>query len=147
MPLFGGAEKPEFARLRHRQFVESWAAIDARVQNVLKNSNCSTLDAVAAFVRDAPAKEPSKIPAALIVTGPNIASQDLLFEQLVERLGDVVQGRCVRLRSAEAPNLKATLKKIIRDVTKQRPSSGDDAELAVGQDVSIWCQPGSRFGT
>lgn len=91
---------------------------------------------MASFVRDAPAEEPSKIPAALIVTGPNIASQDLLFEQLAESLGDAVQGRCVRLRSAEAPNLKATLKKIIRDVTRQNLSDDDDAELTVGSDVS-----------
>lgn len=108
------------------------------MQNVLKDSNRSTLDAVASFVRDAPAEEPTKIPAGLIVTGPNIASQDLLFEQLAERLGDdVVQGRCVRLRAAEAPNLKTTLKKIIWDVTRQKANDDDDAELAVGKDASV----------
>lgn len=106
------------------------------VQSVLKDSNRSTLDAVASFVRDAPAEEPTKIPAALIVTGPNIASQDLLFDQLAERLCDDVQGRCVQLRAAEAPNLKTTLKKIIRDVTRRKANGDDDAELAVGQDAS-----------
>lgn len=87
-------------------------------------------------MREAPAEEPGKIPAALIVTGPNIASQDLLFEQLAESLGPSVQGRVVRLRSAEAPNLKATLKKIIRDVTKEAPGDERDVELDVGNDVS-----------
>lgn len=79
----------------------------------------------------------SKIRAALIVTGPNISSQDLLFEQLAEDLGDSAKGTFVRLRSAEAPNLKATLKKIIRDGT-QRSSEhvGEDAELSVESDVS-----------
>lgn len=81
--------------------------------------------------------EPAKIPAALIVTGPNIASQDLLFEQLEESLGPSVQGRVARLRSAEAPNLKVTLKKIIRDVTRQAAEGDDrDGELAMGKDVS-----------
>lgn len=77
------------------------------------------------------------MPTALIVTGPNISSQELLFEQLAESLEDSVQGAFVRLRSAEAPNLKATLKKIIRDVTRQSSEhEGDDAELSVGRDVS-----------
>lgn len=155
------------AALRQRQFDASWAAIDARIQvrydlvlpggraivscfsmcqlgadvrlqTVLRDSNRTTLQAVSGFVRDAPAKEPFKIPTALIVTGPNIASQDLLFSQLAENLGEAVQGRFVCLRSAEAPNLKATLRKIIRDVT--RSAAADDvesAEVAVGKDVSI----------
>lgn len=103
---------------------------------------------MSAFVRDAPGEEPAKIPAALIVTGPNIASQDLLFSQLGESLGEGARGggaRFVRLRSAEAPNLKATLKKIIRDVTRsatEDDSQGEDVELAVGKDVSVWsCLP------
>lgn len=95
------------------------------------------MDAVASFASEAHAEGDSKIRAALIVTGPNISSQDLLFEQLAEDLGDPARGTFVRLRSAEAPNLKATLKKIIRDGT-QRSSEhvGDDAELSVGKDVS-----------
>lgn len=95
------------------------------------------MDAVASFAAAAPAEEHSKIRAALIVTGPNISSQDLLFEQLAEDLGDSAKGTFVRLRSAEAPNLKATLKKIIRDGTQRSPEHvGDDAELSVGRNVS-----------
>lgn len=101
--------------------------------------NRNTLLAVAAFARDAPAEKPDKIPAALIVTGPNVASQDLLFLQLAEGLGKEVEGRFVRLRSAEAPNLKATLKKIIRDVTKPVAGNGEEAEVALGKDVSTQC--------
>ncbi|KAK7745306.1 Origin recognition complex subunit 3 [Cytospora paraplurivora] len=134
VPLLNGAEKPEFVSLRQRLFLDAWSAIDARVQNVLRASNRSTLDAVASFAREAPAVEPTKVPAALIVTGPNIASQDLLFEQLAERLGPSVQGRVVRLRSAEAPNLKVTLKKIIHDVTRPAAEDDRDGELAVGKD-------------
>ncbi|ROV99949.1 hypothetical protein VMCG_06216 [Cytospora schulzeri] len=134
VPLLNGAEKPEFVSLRQKLFADAWSAIDARIQNVLRESNRSTLSAVASFVREAPEEEPAKIPAALIVTGPNIASQDLLFEQLAENLGPSVQGRVVRLRSAEAPNLKVTLKKIIRDVTRQASEDEEDIGLAVGKD-------------
>jgi origin recognition complex subunit 3 len=105
------------------------------------------LDAVASFVGEAHAEEDTKIRAALIVTGPNISSQGLLFEQLAEGLGDSANGPFVRLRSAEAPNLKATLKKIIRDATQQSFDLEDDAELSVGKDVSRkkFMNPGSRM--
>lgn len=105
------------------------------------------MDAVASFVGEAHAEEDSKIRAALIVTGPNISSQGLLFEQLAEGLGDSSKGTFVRLRSAEAPNLKTTLKKIIRDATQRSSEHGDDAELSVGKDVSRRqvINPGSRM--
>ena len=81
-----------------------------------------------------------KIPCALIVTGTNIASQDLLFEQLSESLQQSSQSKFVRLRSSEATTLKATLKKVIRDVT-DRVSAGDDddddLQAANGQDVCL----------
>ncbi len=80
-----------------------------------------------------------KIPAGFIITGPNIASQDLLFEQLAENLCKGSQARFVRLRSAEAPNLKAALKKIIREAVSQGVVGGgdldDDVEVSVGLDV------------
>lgn len=94
-------------------------------------------------MRDAPleAAPLSKIPAALIVTGPNIASQDLLFAQLgdavVQGEGKSDGGWFVRLRSAEAPNLKATLRKIIHDVTRDVVDAGaGEGQVAVGKDVS-----------
>lgn len=120
-------------------------------QKVLKESNRATLNAVAAFVRDAtttkllPPVTAGKIPAALIVTGPNIASQDLLFSQ-IENDDDGAHGgavggggRFVRLRAAEAPNLKAALRKIVREVVARAVvEDGEEhgEELAVGKDVS-----------
>ncbi|CAN8099299.1 unnamed protein product [Discula destructiva] len=144
VPLFDGAENPALVELRQRQFAESWAAIDARIQNVLKESNRATLNAVSAFVREADATTPpGKIPAALIVTGPNIASQDLLFAQLdggddEDDESTVGQGgRFVRLRAADSPNLKAALRKIVRDIVSKAVAAGDgdvEGELAVGKD-------------
>lgn len=45
----------------------------------------------------------------------------------------------VRLRSAEAPNLKATLRKIIRDVTRAVTAGAGDGEdeMAVDKNVSV----------
>lgn len=62
----------------------------------------------------------------------------MLFEQLSETLQGSTPSRFVRLRSSEASTLKATLKKVIRDVTA-KVSDGDEDDLQVGhgQDVSI----------
>ena len=77
------------------------------------------------------------MPSAFIITGPNIASQDLLFEQLSETLQQSTPSKFVRLRSSEASTLKATLKKIIRDITaKVSDDEDDDLQVGNGQDVS-----------
>lgn len=88
-----------------------------------------------AFVRDAPSQS-DKIPAAYIITGPNTASQQLLFDQLADSLQDLAKpARVVSIRSAEAPNLKATLKKIIREATTSRASEEEDElDIAPGRD-------------
>lgn len=72
------------------------------------------------------------------MTGSNIASQDLLFEQLGETLQSETKGAFIRLRSGEAPNLKATLKKIIRDVTtKTFEGQDDDFDALIAKDVGV----------
>lgn len=68
-----------------------------------------------------------KIPSAFIITGPDIASQDLLFDQLSENLEAKTTGKVVRLRSAEVGSLKAALKRIIQGVTTKQVS-GDNEE-------------------
>lgn len=79
-----------------------------------------------------------KIPSAFIITGSNIAAQNLLFEQLSETLQQTSQSKFVRLRSSEVTNLKATLKKVIRDVTDAVPEHDEGGlQVASGQDVSV----------
>jgi origin recognition complex subunit 3 len=77
-----------------------------------------------------------KIPSAFIITGPSISAQDLLFEQLSEKLQALVPSRFVTLKSSDAGNLKAVLKKIIGDVTARASGDEDDGEVAVSKDVS-----------
>ncbi|KAK3362945.1 origin recognition complex subunit 3 N-terminus-domain-containing protein [Lasiosphaeria hispida] len=136
LPLFNGQESPGAVKLRGELFETAWPVLEGRIQNVLREANRNTLDEVSTFLRAAEG-EKGKIPAGFIITGPNIASQDLLFEQLAETLCKGSQTRFVRLRSAEAPNLKAALKKIIRDATVRvagDDEEGDDVEVSVGQD-------------
>ncbi|RMJ16921.1 hypothetical protein CDV36_003395 [Fusarium kuroshium] len=131
VPLLNGAEKPELVQLRETLFQESWAKIGDRIEGILKTSNSETLDQVKAFVEDAKIDCGDRIPSAFIITGPNIASQDLLFQQLSDSLQQATPSKFVRLRSSEASTLKATLKKIIRDVTA-KVSDEEDDDLHVG---------------
>ncbi|GAB1311293.1 Origin recognition complex subunit 3 [Madurella fahalii] len=134
-PLFNGAENPRAVRLRQELFETAWPVLEGRIQHVLREANRNTLDEVTSFLQEAAEAETGKITAGFIITGPNIASQDLLFEQLAEALCTSTQAKFVGLRAAAAPNLKAALKKIIREATAQVPDDEeDDLEVSVGQD-------------
>ncbi|KAI0008029.1 origin recognition complex subunit 3 N-terminus-domain-containing protein [Xylariaceae sp. FL0662B] len=134
-PLLDGSEHERCVRLRQQLFEESWTQIDKRIQQILRDTNQSTLDQVATFLEAAPDHAfNSKIPSAFIITGPSIASQDLLFEQLSETLQVRVNAKVVRLRSGDAPNIKAVLKKIIHDVTARENEDENDMELATSKD-------------
>ncbi|KAM3453766.1 hypothetical protein MY5147_004986 [Beauveria neobassiana] len=124
VPLLNGAESAACVQERHRLYEESWAKVDSRIQAILRNSNSATLEQVSSFVRQAKTECFDKIPTAFIVTGTNIASQDLLFEQLSETLQSG-SSRFVRLRSTEVGSLKAVLKRIIRTGTSK---ATDDEE-------------------
>ncbi|KAI0842085.1 origin recognition complex subunit 3 N-terminus-domain-containing protein [Hypoxylon sp. FL0890] len=134
-PLFGGAEGERCVRLRQQLFEKSWAQIDERIQRILRMTNQSTLNEVISFLQKTPDHASTgKIPSAFIITGPNLASQDLLFEQLSEALQLQVDAKVVRLRSGDASNLKAALKKIIHDVTARETDDENDLELSTGRD-------------
>jgi len=75
------------------------------------------------------------LPTGFIATGPNIASQSLLFKQISDRLKLQVNGPVVTLRSGDVSNLKAALKQIIRDATNQKEMDGDE-DIINEQDVS-----------
>ncbi|KAI1382237.1 origin recognition complex subunit 3 N-terminus-domain-containing protein [Hypoxylon crocopeplum] len=134
-PLFSGSEDKRCARLRQQLFESSWSQIDKRIQRILREANQSTLDEVTSFLQATPDHASmGKIHSAFIITGPNLASQDLLFEQLSETLQHQVDAKVVRLRSGDASNLKAVLKKIIRDVTARETDDENDLELATDKD-------------
>ncbi|ESZ99253.1 hypothetical protein SBOR_0364 [Sclerotinia borealis F-4128] len=103
-----------------------------RKVSILNEANEGTLVEVTSFVENE--KSTGKVPVGFIVTGPNIASQGLLFEQLSARLSNEVNGPVITLRSGESSNLKALLKKLIRDVTHQRSSGEDEDDNFLEQD-------------
>ncbi|EXV00667.1 origin recognition complex subunit 3 [Metarhizium robertsii] len=131
VPLLNGAEQEAFVRLRQTRFEEAWAMVDLRIQAILRESNSATLDQVSAFLIDS-GTSIDQIPSAFVVTGPNIASQGLLFEQLSETLGQQSASRFVRLKSSEAVTLKAALKKTIRDAMAMT-GDAEDEEMRIDE--------------
>ncbi|KAH8129533.1 hypothetical protein ACSS6W_006597 [Trichoderma asperelloides] len=132
-PLLSGAESMACVQRRQRLLDENWAVIDARIRDILRDSNSATLEDVSRFVTEAKSECGDKIPSAFIITGPNIASQDLLFEQLSDSLQKTSPSKFIRLRSSEATNLKNALKKIIQDATSQTLVVDGEEDLQVGQ--------------
>ncbi|KAK1757662.1 origin recognition complex subunit 3 N-terminus-domain-containing protein [Echria macrotheca] len=132
VPLLNGTEGSKAVESRAALFAE-WDVLEGKIQDVLRKANGKTLEEVGAFLRAAE-NQKNKTPAGFIITGPNIASQDLLFQQLAEELCDDGRAKFVRLRSTEAPNLKAALKKIIRDSTSDKNGEDGEADMSIGQD-------------
>lgn len=77
-----------------------------------------------------------QIPTGLIVTGPNVASQELLFNQISERLKAKTNSLVITLRSMDASNLKTALKKLIRAATNQKGDDEDEAQVTTNQNVN-----------
>ncbi|KAK2626703.1 hypothetical protein QTJ16_003878 [Diplocarpon rosae] len=127
-PLLEGLETPQCISVRKAHFERFWAETEGRVQSILDEANEDTLTEVTEFVNVSKQIRSLNIATGFVVTGPNITSQGLLFRQLSTRLGEKVGGPVVTLRSGDASNLKAVLKKVIRDVTSRKKSDEDEDE-------------------
>ncbi|KAJ8128051.1 hypothetical protein O1611_g5582 [Lasiodiplodia mahajangana] len=133
--LLKGTEPGQTVKLRQETFERLWSVIDSRIQSILRDTNQSTLQQVTSFLQDAPNHTPEgKIPSAFIITGPNIASQDLLFGQLSDALQREASARVVRLRSGDAANIRAALRKIIHEIVSRDSTDGDELELTTSKD-------------
>ncbi|KAI1756725.1 origin recognition complex subunit 3 N-terminus-domain-containing protein [Xylaria castorea] len=133
--LLQGTESDRTMNLRQEVFEKLWSVINSRIQSILRDTNQSTLQQVTSFLQAAPDHTPKdKIPSAFIITGPNIASQDLLFEQLSETLRHEAGAQVVRLRSGDASNLRAVLRKIIHDIVSRDSVDGGDLDLTTSKD-------------
>ncbi|KAG0636478.1 origin recognition complex subunit 3 N-terminus-domain-containing protein [Tuber brumale] len=150
--LLDGKETESTVKLRYRTYCKLWETQEKRTKAILDSFNSKTLDDVSAFVKDAtPEKYEGKIPTALVLAGPNIASHELLFEQLAQRIRSQDRtGPVVVLTSKDATNLKTTLRKLIRDATQQDEGVDDEEEDIVRkstkllnydlQILQIWCE-------
>ncbi|RKF63670.1 Origin recognition complex subunit 3 [Erysiphe neolycopersici] len=125
--LFGGIENNHCRQLRKELFNQAWAVTDARIREVLNSANGKLLDEVSNFVQEKNAESDGhKISTGFIITGPNISSQELLFQQISCRLKKDMSGPVVVLRSADVSNLKSILKNLIRDVLRQSNETYDE---------------------
>ncbi|KAG5984929.1 hypothetical protein E4U55_002511 [Claviceps digitariae] len=136
VPLLNGAEGEPFVTLRRERFEQAWGVVDERIETIMRESNSATLEDVSRFVASSKSDCIEQIPSAFIITGPNIASQDLLFEQLSECLPrSYPPSKFVRLKSSEAMTLKAALKKTIRDATTSAADADRDADADADADA------------
>ncbi|CAK7199608.1 Origin recognition complex subunit 3 [Sporothrix eucalyptigena] len=134
--LLQGRETPEAVARRRQLYTSLWPQLDDRIQ-------ATTLNSIMDFV-EKPIQ--SKLPAAFVILGPAATTDMLLFRQLSASLAETEKtinqeskanndrGRCVRrmvrLRAAEAPNLRAALKTIVQVASSASASNGngDDDE-------------------
>ncbi|KAL4927905.1 putative origin recognition complex subunit 3 [Aspergillus undulatus] len=115
VPLLNGDESDTSVRLRHQTYEQLWSAQEAKIQEVLNDVDAEVLDNVSSFVRTtSPETHGGCIPAALITVGSNVSSLARLLSRLNEELASVGEGGVIVLESGDAPNLKTTLKNIIR---------------------------------
>lgn len=109
---------------------------------MLRDANHKTLDDVVEFIQTSPERISSgEIPAAFIITGAAMASQDLLYEQLSESLQSQADSLVVRLRSSDVSNLRSTLTKIIQNATSKGAPDDEDQELTTSRDVRQYSIP------
>ncbi|KAF8856979.1 hypothetical protein BDZ45DRAFT_691317 [Acephala macrosclerotiorum] len=137
--LLNDKENLGYIQLRYELYERAWSHTEAQIQTILDEANEGTLKDVTSFVQEFRGersghanRDTETIPTGFIATGPNIASQGLLFEQLSGHLKAEVNGPVVVLRSGDASNLKAILKKVIRDATNQKISLDEDDKFTIG---------------
>nr|CDP23756.1 Putative origin recognition complex subunit 3 [Podospora anserina S mat+] len=117
--LFNGFESPSAADLRKKTYESAWPVLESEIESVLRDANRQTLEEVVEFLNSDvhECEGRGRVPAGFIITGPNIAGQDLLFSQLGDVLAERGEGRVrfVRLKAGEVGNLKGGLKRIVRE--------------------------------
>ncbi|KAK0672892.1 putative origin recognition complex subunit 3 [Cercophora samala] len=142
--LFDGAESVAAAGLRREVYESAWPVLEKEIETVLREANRQTLDDVVGFLNSEVHEHEGKgrVPAGFIITGPNIAGQDLLFGQLGDALRETGEGvRFVRLRAGEVGNLKGGLKRIVREGMNTGEKEGEEGE----EQVRVGGRNGRRY--
>ncbi|KAL4969243.1 putative origin recognition complex subunit 3 [Aspergillus stella-maris] len=115
VPLLNGDETEKSVQIRYRTYEQLWSVQEAKIQEILNDVDAEVLDNVSSFVRTtSPETYGGCIPAALITVGSNVSSLARLLSRLNEQLTSAGEGGVIVLESGDAPNLKTTLKNIIR---------------------------------
>ncbi|KAG0153101.1 hypothetical protein PDIDSM_2060 [Penicillium digitatum] len=115
VPLLSGDETPESTQLRYDAYQELWLNQEHKIQNILDDVDAGVLTDVSSFVTESsPQTCDGCIPTALVTVGSNVSSLSRLLSRLNGQLISTKEGSVVVLESGDAPNLKTTLKNIIR---------------------------------
>ncbi|KAJ0421026.1 origin recognition complex subunit 3 N-terminus-domain-containing protein [Aspergillus carlsbadensis] len=115
VPLLDGDESEESVQLRYQAYEQLWSTREAKIQEILNDVDAEVLENVSSFVKTAsPEIYGGCIPAALLTVGSNVSSLARLLSRLNDQLISTGEGGVVVLESGDAPNLKTTLKNIIR---------------------------------
>ncbi|CAK7266299.1 Origin recognition complex subunit 3 [Sporothrix epigloea] len=157
--LFQGHESPEGVARRRQLYHSIWSKLHGRIQTELQRSNQATLSSVMDFI-EKPIQ--SKIPTAFVILGPAATTDMLMFRQLATSLADsekdinqlskVSNGqrdRCVRcmvrLRAAEAPNLRAALKAIVHAAATRNLSGGSNGSGDAPDEEDVVAHNGTKY--
>ncbi|KAL2814765.1 origin recognition complex subunit 3 N-terminus-domain-containing protein [Aspergillus granulosus] len=115
VPLLNGDEPEQSVRLRYQTYEQLWSIQEAKIQEILDDVDAEVLENVSSFVKTAsPEIYGGCIPAALLTVGSNVSSLARLLSRLNDQLTSTGEGGVIVLESGDAPNLKTTLKNIIR---------------------------------
>ncbi|KAJ5804253.1 uncharacterized protein N7518_000556 [Penicillium psychrosexuale] len=115
VPLLNGDENAESVQLRYDTYQELWSKQENKIQDILEDVDSAVLADVLSFVRNtSPQTCDGCIPTALVTVGSNVSSLSRLLSRLNGQLISTEEGSVVVLESGDAPNLKTTLKNIIR---------------------------------
>ncbi|KAL4752660.1 hypothetical protein BDW72DRAFT_191823 [Aspergillus terricola var. indicus] len=125
VPLLDGDESEQSIRLRYQTYEQLWSGI-------LDEVDAEVLENVSSFVKTiSPATYGGCIPAALVTVGSNVSSLTRLLSRLNDQLTSAGEGGVIVLESGDAPNLKTTLKNIIRAaITNTEANDGYQSFLA-----------------
>lgn len=79
----------------------------------------------------------SRIPVGLVVAGPTIATDAVLFDSIIDRLKAGERVAAVNIDSTQIPNLKSALKYINRHASNQGPNADDEDTTSDDQQVRV----------
>ncbi|KAJ5558164.1 Origin recognition complex subunit 3 [Penicillium sp. DV-2018c] len=134
VPLLNGDEIAESVQLRYDTYQQIWSKQEHKTQvswtyqrvvwtvifsqlykAILEDVDAGVLTDVLSFVRDtSPRTCDGCIPTAMVTVGSNVSSLSRLLARLNDQLVSTEEGSVVVMESGDAPNLKTTLKNIIR---------------------------------
>ncbi|KAF7593855.1 hypothetical protein BBP40_010665 [Aspergillus hancockii] len=125
VPLLNGDEDNTSSELRYNVYQQLWSDQEDNIQEILSDVDSEVLDNVLSFIRStSPETYDGCIPTALITVGSNVSSLGRLLAKLNDQLTTEKEGGVVILESGDAPNLKTTLKNIIRAAVTNTEGNG-----------------------